>query len=1620
MRVGITTQIEFSVFSSGNTNASIAVAELMKGLGHEVTLLNIHGTTSWWDDCKVLEKIFTVKHLENNLAETYDIIFEIGPNTLSASQRKSLTNCAIWIVRKPFVLTEIESSIFPISERSRDMTGLFQAWLLAESTSPDDMTALETVAGVPVLRVPFLWTPILAEVHHRTFGGTEWTPDASGQLLVHIVDTNMTCSSNSTLPLVILREASRRRLPIQSWRLHNGEMISKSKFFRENILKHCSDLDLSGECVGRQRCVEWTTHSGSVALTHLRFTRLRPVLLDLAWAGIPVIHNSPSLRDIGCGAERFFYADNNVNDAVNAFEILLADMKDGKHWFKKDGQKRREQLLSRWSPMSNYVKSSWDMAIQACLRTMPATVAPVAPVVPVAPVASVTAVAPTKTFNILFTDMHDSFQSDYNFFTLLLNAAGAHMSPPLEVKGFSPETISGVPDLILFGPFGTKWQRYDHSIPRVHFSGENSEPVENPSVKLNLGHKCLYMTTNYLRIPHWLISIDWFNASMDKLVNPKPIPLDLCTRTYETRPDKKFCAFVVSNPTCAVRNQAFHWVNSYKPVDSGGHLYNNIGGELAGTVAGGGGGEWLKTKFFMNYKFCLAYENQSDKGYCTEKYLHAKAAGCIPIYWGDPEFQRDFDPAGAIDARGCKTQEELLELIRKVDTDDSAWKAKASVPAMDTYRVELARRTLSECARRIYSILGVADETLAGIPRFLGAAEGSPEAKRGLEYFLQADLQKPQAQIQVEYPLMTTFATFDFLGSLQHWLKSVGAQTKGIPSLKAHIFLGADVPKESTTMLETSYPFATFEYVPSDWTPPDFPDFWEGGHYAWKLWLYHTMNTRPEFAGKLVLYTDSASVLVRWPKAWLAKAAETGVCCLEDDTQENDRWCGDYFCDALAVTDEERAAKQIVAGLMAFRAGHPVALAFFEAAFKLGQDRNMIVGPRLSGQDTDGKCYGHRQDQSILSILVRRQKGVSLFPLDKVYCDQNMRKTFNSGRSIYVHRGNFTLHTPFMTGIDEAFIINLERRTDRLERFYKNHPELKGRVETYKAFDGRSSTLTPDIAALFQPNDFFWKKAVMGCALSHLGLWWKLLNENPDIENYLIFEDDAKLQTGWAETLEKSIPHIPGDYDVLYLGGILPPNRAVFEKVLQPVTKYYSKIRPNQIFGQQVPTPYFHSCAYAYVLSRRGAQKIIESMTTKGGYWTSADHMMCNQVDTMNLYFLTPSVAGCYQDEDPAYANSDFNNFSRTDKFDSDLWNNDERFSGEEITKAMRSKEQLSIQAHLKNIYNRAPVAAAVAVAAPPVQMHSINPPIPYIITNNKTVIQRRFISFKGHEVSFGYEKDWLLKLFGDITQIHFDILDPNDSPPDDCPIVLIQRPHAANISKILTLWSNKGAKFKILHLSDEHVIKSAQDELSAYILPGCVGVMRNYIRDDFPPEAESKIQVIPLGYHWANNNNPIIHSPGIPFREFQYSFFGTNWSNRSEKMKVLIDSKLHGNYKFFPDWNDPASLNKTEYISAMLDSIFVPCPDGNNPETFRFYEALQCGCIPIVVKSKENEAWFKWVSKHIPLVNISSWEEAIRIMVSLLTKPETMEIYRNQILQSWLSWVANLQEQASRWLLEE
>ncbi len=298
----------------------------------------------------------------------------------------------------------------------------------------------------------------------------------------------------------------------------------------------------------------------------------------------------------------------------------------------------------------------------------------------------------------------------------------------------------------------------------------------------------------------------------------------------------------------------------------------------------------------------------------------------------------------------------------------------------------------------------------------------------------------------------------------------------------------------------------------------------------------------------------------------------------------------------------------------------------------------------------------------------------------KVAAEQDASQTLTA-----VHLNKKKPSSSKIQGIDKIWVINLERRHDRLEKFLINNPDIAEQVSILKAYDGKKLSLTPNIARLFAPNDFKWKKAIMGCSLSHLELWHKLANEPDEVNAYLILEDDTKLSPGWQDIVQKAFQEnqVPENWDVLYLGGVIPKYYDQFERHIEPLNMRIARIKVNASYGQNPPNRYHHFGAFAYILSKHGAKQMLEFVKRVNGAWSPADILLAYITPEgypiqKYLYLTNPLQAHCYQDVDPNYARS-YEEPAESDIVDSDIWQIGASFSEEEVASTVNPQDILDI-----------------------------------------------------------------------------------------------------------------------------------------------------------------------------------------------------------------------------------------------------------------------------------------------------------------------------------------------------
>jgi hypothetical protein len=121
----------------------------------------------------------------------------------------------------------------------------------------------------------------------------------------------------------------------------------------------------------------------------------------------------------------------------------------------------------------------------------------------------------------------------------------------------------------------------------------------------------------------------------------------------------RFCVALSSyaNHTVKERTGFFHALNRRKRVDSPGRGLNNTGFSGIGD----------KLALFRNYRFVLAFENKERLGWTTEKMYDPLASYAVPIFWGDRNAVKYFNPEAFISAYDFRNPQELADYVCHVD-----------------------------------------------------------------------------------------------------------------------------------------------------------------------------------------------------------------------------------------------------------------------------------------------------------------------------------------------------------------------------------------------------------------------------------------------------------------------------------------------------------------------------------------------------------------------------------------------------------------------------------------------------------------------------------------------------------------------------------------------------------------------------------------------------------------------------------------------------------------------------------------------------------------------------------------------------------------------------------------
>ena len=134
------------------------------------------------------------------------------------------------------------------------------------------------------------------------------------------------------------------------------------------------------------------------------------------------------------------------------------------------------------------------------------------------------------------------------------------------------------------------------------------------------------------------------------------------------------------------------------------------------------------------------------------------------------------------------------------------------------------------------------------------------------------------------------------------------------------------------------------------------------------------------------------------------------------------------------------------------------------------------------------------------------------------------------------------------------------------------------------------------------------------------------------------------------------------------------------------------------------------------------------------------------------------------------------------------------------------------------------------------------------------------------------------------------------------------------------------------------------------------------------------KVKCIPIGYKSGVKNKT------KDIRKYKWAFTGTpHKSSRHDLLFQFSDIKpffCHKTEKF-----NVKIISVNEMSEIFSSTEFVPCPNGFfHPETYRLYEALECGCIPIVENAYN---YYDRLFPSNPFIKIDKWSDARSIVKS-------------------------------------
>lgn len=261
---------------------------------------------------------------------------------------------------------------------------------------------------------------------------------------------------------------------------------------------------------------------------------------------------------------------------------------------------------------------------------------------------------------INFEGFWPSFDKEHNLFTDILRER-------YELK------ISDHPDFLIATPTADPFSYMKYDSVKIFYTGEPLVPDFNVfDYAIGFDHiqfPDAYNENRYYRYPLCFYFKDEVERHSHGLTY---------SQAKEALQRKKyFCNFIYGHHSAHGEREAiFETLQKYKRVESAGSFMNNMPGGDAVPFND------EKSKFLRLCKFTIACESIRYPGFVTEKIVDPICADSIPIYYGNPTVEQEFNPEAMINLGAFSSLEEGIEKVIEVDRDDEKYLKMLMAPKM--------------------------------------------------------------------------------------------------------------------------------------------------------------------------------------------------------------------------------------------------------------------------------------------------------------------------------------------------------------------------------------------------------------------------------------------------------------------------------------------------------------------------------------------------------------------------------------------------------------------------------------------------------------------------------------------------------------------------------------------------------------------------------------------------------------------------------------------------------------------------------------------------------------------------------------------------------------------------